>query len=112
MNYNEIALQGYVLRWRAEKLYICEYLPDGQTKDDGLVKNNPMGFSMMYNQLLDVDEGFKNRCKDASRMTALALYAKRPGYLLKSTRPRYTILTLPFGILLAVRRIMQFRKIQ
>lgn len=110
LNFNEIALQGYLLRWRAEKLYICEYLSDGLTKDDRIVKNNPMGFSMMYNQLLKIDEGFRNKCRNASRMTALTLYAKHPEYLLKSTRPQYTILTLPFGILLTVRRMMQFRK--
>lgn len=112
LNFYEIALHGYVLRWRAEKLYICEYLPDGQTKDDRLVNNNPMGFSMMYNQLLKTETGFRNRCRNASRMTALAMYAKHPEYLLKSTRAGYTFLTLPFGIILAVRRMIQFNKLK
>ena len=110
LNFYEIALQGYKLRWRAEKLYICEYLPDGQTKDDKLVKNNPMGFSMMYNQLLKIDDGFKNGCRNSARMTALALYAKHPEYLLKSSKPGFTLLTLPFGIALAMRRAIQFSK--
>lgn len=112
LNFYEIALAGYKLRWRAEKLYICEYLPDGQTKDDRLVKNNPMGFAMMYNQLLLTDKGFRNRCRNAMRMTALSLYAKYPGYLLKSTKPGYTILTLPVGIIVAVRRMIQFSKLK
>ncbi len=112
LNFYEIALHGYVLRWRAEKLYVCEYLPDGQTKDDKIVKNNPMGFSMMYNQLLQIDEGFKNRCRNASRMTALTLYAKHPEYLLKSARPGYTIFTLPFGIALSLKRMRQFSRLK
>ena len=112
LSFYEIALHGYVLRWRAEKLYICEYLPDGQTKDDRLVKNNPMGFSMMYNQLLKVDSGFKNRCRNAARMTALAVYAGHPEYLLKSTRFEYTILTIPLGTALAFRRMIQFNRLK
>jgi hypothetical protein len=38
LNYNCIAIAGYKYRWRAEKIYICDYLPDGQTRDDRLVK--------------------------------------------------------------------------
>lgn len=112
LNFYEIALAGYVLRWRVEKLYICDYLPDGQTRNDKLVKNNPMGFSMMYNQLLSVEKGFTDRCKNASRMTALALYANHPEYLLRSSKPKYTLLTLPLGFILAVRRKAQFKKLK
>ncbi|MBR6155321.1 MAG: glycosyltransferase family 2 protein [Lachnospiraceae bacterium] len=112
LNFYEIALAGYLMRWRAEKLYICEYLLDGQTKDDKLVKNNPMGFAMMYNQLMKIDSGFKSKCRNAMRMTALSLYAKEPGYLLKSSNIGYTILTLPLGIALAVRRNRQYSKLK
>ena len=50
---NEIALAGYKVRWYAEKLYVCDYHPGGITKGSSLLeKNNPMGFSMMYNHML------------------------------------------------------------
>ena len=111
LNFYEMALAGYKMRWRAEKLYICEYLPDGQTKDDKLVKNNPMGFAMMYNQLMKIDTSFSSRCKDAYRMTALALYSGNPGYLKQSSSPSITILTLPVGIALAFRRSRQYKKL-
>ena len=112
LSFYEMARHGYLLRWRADKLYVCQYLPDGQTKDDKIVKKNPMGFAMMYNQLLQLNEGFKNRCRNAARMTALALYGKHPEYLLKSTKPGYTFFTLPFGIALAIRRTIQFNKLK
>ena len=48
--FNNMSLAGLKIRWHDEKLYICDYLPDGQTKDNGLVRRNPMGFAMMYNQ--------------------------------------------------------------
>lgn len=111
LNFYEIALAGYLMRWRAEKLYICEYLPDGQTKDDKLVKNNPMGFAMMYNQLMKIDQKFSDKCRDAFRMTALALYAGHPEYLLKSNSKGITLLTLPVGIGLSFRRRQQYKKL-
>ena len=42
LNHNAMALAGYKYRWRAEKLYICDYLTDGLTQNDRIVKNNPM----------------------------------------------------------------------
>lgn len=111
LNFYEIALAGYLIRWRADKLYICEYLPDGQTKDDKLVKRNPMGFAMMYNQLMRIDKDFSSKCRDAFRMTALALYAGHPEYLLKSNNKGITLLTLPIGIGLSIRRKRQYKKL-
>lgn len=111
LNFYQIAMKGYLLRWRKEKLYICEYLPDGQTKNDRLVKNNPMGFAMMYNQNMLFSTSFKNTCKNAARMTALALYAGHPEYLRKANNKLAAIITFPFGVLLAVRRKRQFAKL-
>lgn len=111
LNFYEIALAGYLMRWRDEKLYICEYLPDGQTKDDKLVKNNPMGFAMMYNQLMKIDKSFSVRCRDAYRMSGLALYAGHPEYLLKSNNKGITLLTLPVGLALSFRRRRQYKKL-
>lgn len=42
---NEIALDGYLLRWYSDILYQCDYLEDGLTKgSSSLEKNNPMGY--------------------------------------------------------------------
>lgn len=111
LSFYEIALAGYLMRWRAEKLYICEYLPDGQTKDDKLVKRNPMGFAMMYNQLMLIDKAFSVKCRDAYLMSGLALYAKHPEYLLKSNNKLITFITLPVGVILFFRRKRQYKKL-
>lgn len=111
LNYNEIAMAGYKYRWRAEKIYICDYLPDGQTRNDRLVKLNPMGFAMMHNQNILLRDSFKEKCGCAMQMTALSLYAGNPGYLLKSNCMAATLLTLPLGAALFVRRRMQYKKL-
>lgn len=110
LNFNQIALEGLKLRWRDTKLYICEYLPDGQTKDDRLVKNNPMGFAMMHNQNLLIYQGLKQKVHEAMQMTALCFYAGHLGYLRESNNIFVTALTLPMGIALGIRRKIQYSK--
>lgn len=112
LNYNEIALAGYKYRWRAEKLYVCQYLPDGQTRDDGLVKRNPMGFAMMHNQNMKIRKSFKEKCKCAMQMTALCIYAGHVRYLTKTNCFLATLITFPLGIALSFRRQRQYAKIE
>ncbi len=110
LNFYEIGLAGYKLRWRTEKLYICEYLPDGQTKDNRLVKNNPMGFAMMYNQNILLSKNLKEKCKNIIQMTALSICSGNIYYLAKSNNKWLTTLLLPIGAVLAIRRKIQFSK--
>ena len=110
LNFYQMALDGWKMRWRAEKLYICEYLPDGQTKDDRLVKNNPMGFAMMYNQNLLIHKKIKEKCRDAIQMIALTCYAKNYKYLKNSNNKMLTIVLMPVGLLLSQRRKHQYKK--
>lgn len=112
LNYNAIALAGYKFRWRKDGLYICDYLPDGQTNDTRLVKNNPMGFAMMHNQNLLIHKTFKERLFDASQMTALSLYSGNPGYLKKTNSVFYTIISLPLGFVISLRRKKQFKNLK
>lgn len=107
----EIAMDGWKLRWRDEKLYVCDYLPDGQTKDNKLVMNNPMGFAMMYNQNMLIRPGISNHWRDAVQMIALSFSSGNLGYLKKSNDKFATILLLPIGILLGLRRKSQFKKL-
>lgn len=112
LSFFNMAFDGYKLRWRNEKLYICEYLPDGQTKDNRLVMNNPMGFAMMYNQNIKRFKSFKAKCYNAIQMTALSLYAKKPRYLKSSNNIFITVLTFPLGATLGMRRYIQFSKLK
>ncbi len=112
LNYNAMSLDGWKWRWRIGKLYICEYLQDGLTKSNKKVKNNPMGYAMMYNQDLLRFKSFKAQCYNAIQMTALCTYAGHLDYLKKSNAPLATALTLPIGLIWGIRRKIQFAKIK
>ena len=109
---NEIALAGYKLRWHADIIYLCDYLEDGLTKGSRkLEKSNPMGYAMMYNHMLKYGYAPAKKFYCASQAVALSLYGRHPEYLLKTNSVLYTLLALPFGLVLAVRRAFQFRKV-
>lgn len=108
LNYNEIALAGYKYRWHPDKLYVCDYLPDGLTRDNGIVRRNPMGYAMMHNQNMLIRKRFGDKCRCAIQMTALSLYAGEVGYLKETNSLFATLLTLPLGALLSLRRKRQF----
>lgn len=112
LNYNAMSLAGYKWRWRADKLYICEYQNDGLTKNNKKVKNNPMGYAMMFNQDLLRFRDFKSRCYNAIQMTALCTYAVHLEYLLQSNDKWTTLITLPIGLVWGVRRTIQFNNIK
>ena len=110
LNHNTIALAGYKYRWRMDKLYVCDYLTDGLTNNDQIVRCNPMGYAMMHNQNILLSKTFCAKCRCAMQMTALALYAGHPEYLKESNSLAATFLTLPLGVALSVRRRMQYAK--
>ena len=112
LNYNAMSLDGYKWRWRIGKLYICEYLGDGLTRSNKKVKNNPMGYAMMYNQDLLRFTSFKTRCYNNIQMIALCTYAGHLDYLRKSNTPLLTLLMLPAGLIWGIRRKMQFAKLK
>ena len=109
LNLYEIAMAGYKLRWRSDKLYVCEYRQDGLTKDDSIVKNNPMGYAMMYSQNILLSKSFKEKCINTIRMTALAIYGNNPQYILKSNAKVLACVTFPLGLALSHRRKRQFK---
>ena len=108
---NEIALAGYKLRWHKDIICICKYLPDGLTKGSfELERKNPMGYAMMYNHMLKYPDSLKNKYHAACQHIALSLYGKHPKYIWKSNKLWLTILALPIGVVLSVRRKKQFDK--
>lgn len=111
LNHNAMALAGYKYRWRAEKLYICAYLTDGLTKNDAIVKHNPMGYAMMHNQNMLIVSSFREKLRCAMQMTALCLYAGNPSYLKESNCMAATVLTFPMGVALSIRRRIQYAKL-
>jgi len=111
LNYNALSLDGYLWRWRMAKLYICEYRTDGLTNNNRKVKNNPMGYAMMYNQDLLRFPKLKARCMNAIQMIALCTYAGNLSYLKQSNAPVVTMLMLLPGFILGIRRKRLFARI-
>ena len=106
-----MSLDGYLWRWRVAKLYICEYRTDGLTKNNRKVKNNPMGYAMMYNQDLLRFPQVKARCKNAIQMVALCSYAGHLDYLKHTNAAIITALMLLPGLIWGFRRKCQFAHI-
>ena len=111
LNYYAMSFDGWKYRWRIGKLYICEYLQDGLTKSNTKVKNNPMGFAMMYNQNLKRFKNFRLRCYNAIQMIALSFYAGHLSYLKQSNAKLITAFVFPIGIIWGIRRYLQFRNL-
>lgn len=106
---NEMALSGYKLRWHKDIIYICDYLEDGLTKGNwDLLKKNPMGYAMLYNHKLKYTLQFTKKFNYACQHIALSIVGNEPLYICKSNDLLITILALPFGYLLSLRRKKQF----
>ena len=109
----KIAIDGYKIRWRAEKLVVCEYQPDGLTlSSKKLVANNPIGYAMMYNNLIEVKTNYKEKLNCALQMIALLFYAKKMRYLKSTNNIFITCITIIPGIILGIRRMRQFKNIR
>ena len=109
----ELALKGLKIRWYPIAMSVCEYQEGGLTLGASkLEKENPMGYAMMYNQNLKIYSSIKRNLYDAMQMIALIAYARKFSYLKKSNNKLATILTFPFGLLLGIRRRVQYSRIQ
>lgn len=105
----DIALEGYRIVWTKKPLVICEYLEGGLTKGASqLEKQNPMGYSMMYNQRLKYEEGFINRAKTAAYFCALCHVGGNPTYCFKCTSKILGFFAFIPGWILSFRRRKQY----
>ena len=66
---------------------------------------------MMHNQNMLIQTNLINKFKSAVYMIALVFYSKEWGYLKKSNNKILTAFALPLGILVGIRRKMQFSKL-
>lgn len=108
--FNQIALDGYKIRWYPVAMSICEYQEGGLTKGARKLEiQNPMGYAMMYNHKLKYDIPFAQKLRCAMQCTALSIVGRNPQYILQTNLPIAAIATLFPGVLLAIRRKWQYR---
>lgn len=109
--WNQIAMDGYKLRWFNKVIYLCEYQEGGLSASTwSLLKNNPMGYAMMFDQRLKIYSGFKSRLNNAIQYGSCCLIAKEPNMLFKSQLPILTILVSPLALIVSLRRKKQFSR--
>lgn len=108
----EIALNGYKLRWYNRVGVISEYLEDGMTLGSWrLMKQNPMGYAMLYNHKLKYQHNTKLRINSTCQFLANCILSGNYSYISKCNDRLLSILCLPLGMILAIRRWIQFRKV-
>lgn len=109
---DDMALDGYKLRWHNRVIVISEYLEDGLTKGAwNLIKKNPMGYAMLYDHKLKYHHRMRDRIFDVAQMIAQSILGKNPLYFLQSNAPVLAGICYPLGICVAIRRKIQYRKI-
>lgn len=111
--FEQIGREGLKIRWYSQPMCNCKYQPGGMTLGSRrLEEQNPMGYAMMYNSKLLLSGSRWSRFLSAMQMTALSIYACHPGYLKNSNSPLATILSFPFGVVLSIRRKIQYSKVR
>lgn len=107
--WDEIALDGYKLRWFNDVIYLCDYQEDGLTKGSwNLLKNNPMGYAMLFNHQLKHTKFGKKMFQIICQMLSCIFLAKECGYIKESNALFFTVLLIPIGYLIYLRRKLQF----
>lgn len=107
--WNQIALDGYKLRWFNKVIYLCEYQEGGLTDSTwSLLKENPMGYAMMFDQRIQIYTDFKSRLRNAIQYDSCCFIAKEYGMIAKSKSPLMTLLVSPIAWLVSHRRKKQF----
>ena len=111
--WNQLALEGYSFRWYNKVTCIVRYQENGLTKDSfNLIKKNPMGYAMMYKQRILLSNNYKNKFYNATQMIAYSIIGKSFNYIYKENKDKViTSLALPMGLILSIRRKIQFTTI-
>lgn len=110
--WNRMAIDGYKLRWYNKVIYLCEYQQGGLSDSTwSLLKNNPMGYAMMFNQRLQLYPDAASRINNAIQYGSCCFLAKEYKMLFKSRLPILTVLLSPVAWCVSRRRRKQFERI-
>lgn len=109
--WDQIALDGYKLRWFNDVIYLCEYQEDGLTHSFWkLLKNNPMGYALLFNTQLKSTKGLKDIINLTLQFISCCCLAKKYSYIKECHFRTLSFLLFPLGWLLSLRRQDQFKK--
>lgn len=109
--WDQMALDGYKLRWFNEVIYLCEYQEDGLTKSSWrLLKQNPMGYAMLFNTQLKHQKSFRAKINLCLQFISCCCLAKEYKYINQCQTTGLTYILFPLGWLLSKRRKLQFKQ--
>lgn len=108
---DQMALDGYKMRYYSKAIYGGKYLDDGLTTNSWrLLRDNPMGYAMMYNVHMQYHNRVRHKLHDIIQFISCCCIK---GEYLHSFKCHYS-LCVPFlflpGYVLAQRRKRQFKK--
>lgn len=107
--WDQMALDGYRLRWFDKVEYLCEYQPEGLTNSSWrLLRDNPMGYAMLYNHQLLHTTGLKALVNLVLQFASCCCMAGEFSYLCKCNSNLVWLLWSA-GWLLSVRRRKQIK---
>lgn len=107
--WDQMALDGYRLRWFDKVEYLCEYQPDGLTNSSWrLLRDNPMGYAMLFNHQLLHTSGLNPRANLVLQFVSCCCLARELGYLFRCNSYLAWLLW-PAGFLLSLRRRKQIK---
>lgn len=108
---DQMAIDGFKMRYYSKVIYAGEYLDGGLTNSSWrLLKENPMGYAMMYNVHMQFHDNFFVKMNDVLQYVSCCFIKGEYFFSLKCFYPlRAFFLILP-GMLLAYRRKKQFKK--
>jgi len=105
-----MGLDGYDIRYYIHSIYGGEYLDDGLSASSWrLLRDNPMGYAMMYNVKMLYHRGMIQIAKDVLYFVSCCCIKREYKYIWKSNNRFFAVLLFFPGFLLAKRRKRQFR---
>ncbi len=110
--WNQIALDGYKLRWYNKITYLCEYQQGGLSDSTWrLLRDNPMGYAMMWNHRLLHYSHVREKINAVVQYDVCCILANEWKEIFNCKSKLLSLLLLPFSVLLAARRKKQINKL-
>lgn len=110
--WNQIALDGYKLRWFNKVIYLCEYQQGGLSDSSWrLLRDNPMGYAMMFDQRISMAHDFKSKLNNAIQYGSCCFLAREYQMLGRSKNPILTLALSPISWYVSRNRKKQFQSL-
>ena len=107
--WDRMAIEGYSLKWFNKVTYIARYQDSGLTKDSlNLIKQNPMGYAMLFKHRQQLNHNVKNKFYMCIQCIAYSILGGNITYALRNNP--LGIILFPIGLLLVIRRKIQYNK--